>query len=191
MSSLANDITLELKQRYNVDEYFYPEVSMDIEIPNGLIGEVTDISKILEKNGFKVTTENVFRIMELKKSLLERYDETVGGKKSKAEYRKMILEDVKPIGVTIPIDFLLVNGIIMLLLFVAGRFLGSFADEAGKIVARKLLDDEKKLSKEQNMTIKEYKFLKNQTVILIEEGKDLNILIQNLQKEDHEKIVKY
>ena len=186
MSSLAKDISLELKQKYNVDEYFYPDISMDIDITNGLTGEVTDISKTLEKNGFKVTTENVFRIMELKKSLLERYDETAEGKKSKAEYRRMILEDIKPIGVTIPIEFLFVNGVIMLLLFVAGRFLGSLADEAGKIVARKLLDDEKKLSKEHNMTVKECEFLKNQTVILIEEVKDLNILIQNLQREEQE-----
>jgi len=167
-----------------VDEYFYPMISMNIDIPNGLIGEVTEISRVLGKNGFRVTTENVFRVMELKKSFLKRYNETVEGKKSKAEYRRMILEDIRPTGVTIPIDLLFVNGIIILLLFVAARFIGSFADEAGKIVARKLLGDEKKLSKEHNMTIKEYKFLKNQVVILIEKGKGLSI--KNLQREGQE-----
>lgn len=167
-----------------MDEYFYPMISMNIDIPNGLIGEVTEISRVLGKNGFRVTTENVFRVMELKKSFLKRYNETVEGKKSKAEYRRMILEDIRPTGVTIPIDLLFVNGIIILLLFVAARFIGSFADEAGKIVARKLLGDEKKLSKEHNMTIKEYKFLKNQVVILIEKGKGLSI--KNLQREGQE-----
>lgn len=184
MSNLAKNISLELEQKYNVDEFFYPKVSMDIEISNGLIGEVTTISKILRKNGFRVTTENVFHIMELKKSLLKRYSETVEGKKSEAEFRKMILDSFFPIGSTIPIEFLLVDGIIVLLLFVAGRFLGSFADEAGKITAKKLLGDEKKLSKEHNMPMKEYKFLKNQTVILIEKGNDLKFLIKNLQRED-------
>jgi hypothetical protein len=53
----------------------------------------------------------------------------------------------------------------------------------GKITAKKLLDDEKKLSKEHNMTLKEYKFLRNQTVILIEKGNGLDLLFKNLQKE--------
>lgn len=186
MSSLAKNIALELKQEYKVDEYFYSGFSMDIDFPNGLIGEVAEISKLLEKNGFRVTTKNVFHIMKLKESLLKRYSETADGKKSMAEYRKMILEDIKPVGATIPIEILLANGIILLLISVAGRFLWSFLDEAGKITARKLLGDEKKLSKEHNMTIKEYKFLKNQTVILIEKGEDLDLLIKNLQREGQE-----
>ena len=169
-----------------MDEYFYPTISMEIDIPNGLIGEVTEISQLLKKNGFRVTTENVFNVMELKKSLIRRYNETAEGKKSKAEYSRIILEDIKPTGITIPVDFLLVNGIVLLLLFVAYRFLGSFADEAGKIAARKLLGDEKKLSKEHNITINEYKFLRNQAMILIEKGNGLDFLIKNLQREGKE-----
>lgn len=183
MPSLIENICIDLKSKYKVDEYFYPKISMDIDIPNGLVGEVTQISKALEKNGFRVTTENVFNIMKFKKSLLKKYDETVERRKSKAEYRKMVLEDIEPTGITIPIDLLFVNGIMILLLFVAARFINSFASEAGKIAARKLLKDEKKLSKEHNMTIREYKFLKNQTVILIEKGTDLDFLVKNLQQE--------
>lgn len=186
MPSLAKDISQELKQRHNVDEYFYPKVSMDLDFPNGLIGEITEIIKLLEKNGFKATTENVFRVMELKRLLLKRYGETAEGKKAKTEYRKMILEDIKPVGVTIPLEVLLVNGIIILLLSTATRFLWSFADEAGKIAAKKLLGDDKKLSKEHNMPIKEYKFLKNQAVIFIEKGNGLDLLIKNLQREGEE-----
>jgi len=184
MPSFAKDIALELKQKYKIDEYFYSGFSMDIDFPNGLVGEVAEISKLLEKNGFGVTTENVFHIMKLKESLLKKYGETADGKKSMVEYRKMMLEDIKPVGATTPIEFLLANGIILLLVSLAGRFLWSFLDEAGKITAKKLLDDEKKLSKEHNMAIKEYKFLKNETVILIEKGNDLNFLIKNLQRED-------
>ena len=186
MPSLIKDIPLDLKRRYKVDEYFYPTVSMDIDVPNGLIGEVTEISKALEKDGFRVTAENVFRVMELKKSLLRRYNETAEGKKSRAKYSKMVLEEIKPTGVTLPIDLLFVNGIVILLLYVAARFIGSFVDEAGKIAARKLLDDEEKLTKMHNITIKEYKFLKNQAVILIEKGNDLNCLVKSLQREGQE-----
>jgi len=184
MSNLAKQISLELKQRHKVDEYFYSEFSMDIDLPNGLIGEVNEICKLLEKTAFKVTAENVFHVMELKESLNKRYSETADGKKAIAEYRKMILEEIKPVGATIPIKLLLANGIIVLLLSLAGRFLWSFLGEAGKITAKKLLDDEKKLSKEHNMIIKEYKFLRNQTVILIEKGNGLDFLIKNLQREE-------
>ena len=166
-----------------MDEYFYPTISMEIDIPNGLIGEVKETSQLLKKYGFRVTTENVFSVMKLKRSLLERYNETAEGKRSKAEYIRMILEEIKPTGITIPIDFLLVNGIVLLLLFVASRFLGSFADEAGKIAARKLLNDEKKNAKEHNIEIKEYRFLKNQTVILIDRGNDLD-LVKKLEREE-------
>ena len=159
---------------------------MDIDIANGLVGEVSQISKVLEKNGFALNTENVFHMMELKESLLRRYSEIAEGRRWKAEYRRMILEDIKPTGVTVPIDLLFVNGIIILLLYLASCFVGSFLDEAGKITAKKLLDDEKKLSKEHNMTIKEYKFLKNQTVILIEKRDDLNFLIKKLEREGRE-----
>lgn len=183
MTSSIKDISSELRRRYGVDEYFYPTISMEIDIPYGLIGEVTEISQLLRKNGFRVTTENVFRVMKLKRSLLKRYNETEEGKRSKAEYSRIILEDIKPAGITIPIDFLFVNGIVLLLLFVAYRFLGSFAEEAGKITARKLLGDEKKNAKEHNITIKEYMFLKNQTIILIEKGNGLD-LIKDLQREE-------
>lgn len=169
-----------------MDEYFYPTISMEIDIPDGLIGEIREINRLLRKNGFRVTTENVFSVMKFKKSLLKRYNETAEGKRSKAEYSRIILEEIKPTGITIPIDLMLVNGVVLLLLFVAYRFLGSFVDEAGKIAARKLLGDEKKLSKEHNITIKEYKFLRNQAIIFIEKGNDLDFLIKNLQGEGRE-----
>jgi len=186
MSNLAKQISIELKQKYKIDEFFYSGFSMDIDFPNGLIGEVDEICKLLKKNAFGVTTENVFHFMELKKALNKRYSETADGKKAMAEYRKMILEEIEPVGTTIPIELSLTNGIIILLIAIAGRFLWSFLDEAGKITAKKLLGDEKKLSKEHNMTIKEYKFLKNQAVILIEKGNDLDFLIKNLQREEQE-----
>ena len=44
------------------------------------------------------------------------------------------------------------------------------------------LNDEKKNAKEHNIAIKEYRFLKNQAVISIDKGNDLD-LVKNLQRE--------
>jgi hypothetical protein len=186
MSSLVNDIALDLREKYKVDEYFYPKISMDIDISQGLKGEIADITKVLQENGFEAISENVFRIMELKRKLLTRYDETTEGKKTTANFRRMLLEDIKPTGITIPIELVLVNGLIALVIYVIGRFAGSFADESGKIIARKLLEKDKERSKQLNMDIREYRFLKNEATILIQDGKTLVFLKQKL-KEKQEK----
>jgi len=182
MSSLVNNITLDLREKHKVDEYFYPKISMEIDIPNGLEGEIADITKVLQENGFEATSENVFRIMELKKTLLTRYVETTEGKETTAEYRRMLLEDIRPTGISIPIELLLVNGLIALLLYGIARFAGSFADESGKILARKLLEKDKERSEELNMDIREYRFLKNEATIFIQDGKTLIFLKQKLKK---------
>jgi hypothetical protein len=182
MSSLVNEIISDLREKYKVDEYFYPKISMDIDISNGLKGEVADITKALQENGFETTSENTFQIMEFKKKLLKRYNETMEGKEITTEYRRLLLEDVKPTGITIPIEFVLINGLIILLLYCASRFVGSFADESGKIMARKLLEKDKERSKELNMDIREYRFLKNETIILIQDEKVFMFIKEKLKK---------
>jgi hypothetical protein len=159
---------------------------MDIDLPNSLAGEVTSISQLLAKHGFKVNFENVFLMMKLKKALLNRYNETESGKRSKVSYNVMILKEIKPIGLTIPLELLLVDGVILLTFFIASRFLGSFADEAGKIAARRLLGDGPENAKEHNMSPKEYNFIRNQTIILMEEENSL-VLFDGLQREENHK----
>jgi len=182
MSSLVKDISLDLREKYKVDESFYPKISMDIDILDGFEGEIADILKDLQKNGFEITSENAFRIMEFKKKLLVRYSETKEGKRTTTKYRRMLLEDIKPTGITIPIELVLVNGLIALLLYVIARFAGSFADESGKMMARKLLDKDEERSKELNINIKEYRFLKNEVAIFIQNGKTLNSLKKKVKK---------
>jgi hypothetical protein len=182
MPSLVSELVSDLREKYKVDEYFYPNISMDIDVSNSLEGEVTDITKTLQENGFEVTSENVFRIMELKKRLLTRYSETNEGKATTAKYRRMLLEEIRPTGITIPIELVLVNGLIALLLYGIGRFVGSFADESGKILAQKLLKKDKERSNKLNMDIREYHFIKNEAVVLIQDGKTLIFLKQKLKK---------
>jgi len=182
MSNLVKDIALDLREKYKVDEYFYPKISMDIDISNGFEGEIANILTVLQENGFEATTENVFRTMEFKRNLLTRYDETTEGKKTTAKFRRMLLEDIKPTGIIIPIELVLVNGLMALLIYVIGRFAGSFADESGKILARKLLEKDKVRSRELNMDIREYRFLKNEAAIFIQDGKTLIFFRQKLKK---------
>jgi len=175
-------ISKHLKSKHDVNEFFYPNISMDLDLPNGFEGEIDEITKLLEKNGFQTTTENVLQVMRFKKELIHQCTGTSEGKSILEEYNNLLLKRVKPVGIAIPLELMFVTGLAALVLFVGARFLGSFADEAGKIAARKLLDKEKKLSKEHNMTVEEYRFIKNQTIILIEKGTDTDLLISKLRK---------
>jgi len=65
----------------------------------------------------------------------------------------------------------------------AGRFLGSFFDEAGKILARKMLmRNRKKLSKELNITDIEYDFFEKQVIKLLEDKTKLEVLVEDIKE---------
>jgi phosphate uptake regulator len=108
--------------------------------------------------------------------------ETSKGKVVLEQYNILLLKHVQPIGTIVPLELMFVSGVAMVLLYVCARFLGSFADEAGKIAARKLLDEDNKNAKECNMTVKEYQFLKNQVVILIENDEEMVSSLKKLKK---------
>jgi hypothetical protein len=182
MADFSESVSSDLRKNYGVDEHFYPKISMDIDLPNGFEGEVSEIVKILQKNNFQVTGENVFRIMGFKKELLAKYSETTEGKSAVMRYRRILLEKVKPTGITMPIDLILVNGLIAVLLYMLARFAGSFADESGKIAARKLLENDKERSRELKITTEEYQFLRNEGIIIIQEGDTISSLRKKLKK---------
>jgi hypothetical protein len=182
MPTTAKDICSELRERYKVDEFFYPNISMNIEIPGGLEGEVAGDIEILKQSGFEATPENVLLIMESKRQLLVQYRKTQKGRGVLKDYRQLLVKEVKPVGTTMPTDLMFVTILVGLLSYLVARFTGSFADEAGKILARRLLEKEKKLSKEHNLTINEYRFLKNQAVILVQNGKMVSTLSRQLKK---------
>jgi hypothetical protein len=122
---------------------------MNIDFPQGFSGEVDNIKQVLESNGFLATSENVFQIMKFKKHLLSKYSEGAKEKTTISQFSK-ILRKKEPIGSIVPIEYLFVGGLIGIVVFALARFTGSFADEAGKIAARKLFDKKetrKQLSK--------------------------------------------
>ena len=157
---------------------------MDIDIPNGREGEINGIMMALQENELEISEENVFQIMKFKKELLVNYIETPKGKETIAEYRRLLLEEIRPTGITVPIEFLLVNGLLVLLLYMIGRFAGSFADESGKLLARRLLEKDKECSKTLNMNIEEYRILRKEATALILDGKTLEILRKNLKENE-------
>lgn len=177
----TSDICSQLKKTYRVDEFFYPNISMDIEMPNGLEGEVGGIIKALSNLGYEVNVANVFQVMNLKRSFLLKYAADEEGKKLIASYRELLTTRVKPVGSAIPVELLFVDGLVVILLSVIARFGVSFADEAGKILARKLLGSDRREAKKHNMTAHEYRFVKNEALILVEEGKTIKSFARKMQ----------
>jgi len=183
LTSKVEDICETLRRKYGVNEYFYPKISMDVDIPYGLEGEVNGIVESLKKAGFEINVENVFHVMQMKKKLLDRYRSSNEGKRAFQDYSKMISEYVKPVGVTIPTDLMFINLVVILLLYLAGRFLGSFLDEAGKIFARRMLiRNRKKLSKELNITDIEYDFFEKQVIKLLKDKTKIEVLVEDIKE---------
>jgi len=186
MRSASELISSELKGKYEIDEFFYPDISMNIQIPDGLKGEISEIIRLLKKNSFEVNSSNVYQIMQLKKKMLTEYrDNSKRGNVLEA-YRELLGKRIKPVGSVIPIDLVLVDGLVIILLSIVARFGLSFADEAGKIAARKLLDKGKKQAKRHNMTLQEYNFLKTEAVAWIEEGKTFRSFTKQIKKKKKE-----
>jgi hypothetical protein len=182
---VPDDILRDLRKDYKVDEYFYPSISMDIDLPQGFQGEINNVMSILKKNEFAVNAENVFQIMNLKRSLLKDYRERTERKKIVAKYIET-LRKREPVGSIVPLDYLLVGSIIIVVLFTLKRFLGSFADESGKLLARKLFaksETRKQLLKELNVSADEYKIINNEIVVIISEyGESLEAIRTRLNK---------
>jgi len=170
----VREILNELKAKYKVDEFFYPNISMNIQVPGGLEGEISDISRVLKSSGFEITATNVLQVMELKKKLLTKYTSEAERQKILADYQELLATRVKPVGTVLPLELILVNGLVIILLSMVAKFGLSFADEAGKILARKVFDEDKKQSKKLNMTEDEYRFLKTEAKVWIDtEGNKL------------------
>jgi hypothetical protein len=90
------------------------------------------------------------------------------------DYQELLATKVKPVGTVLPLELILVNGLVIILLSMVAKFGLSFADEAGKILARKVFDEDKKQSEKLNMTEDEYRFLKTEAKVWVDtEGNKL------------------
>ena len=182
MPSTLELVTSELKGKYKVDEFFYPDISMNIQIPDGLKGEISEVIQLLKKNHFEVNSMNVYQVMQFKKELLTEYKDDRKRRKVLEAYQELLEKKIKPVGSAIPLDLVLVDGLVIILLYIAARFGLSFVDEAGKIAARRLLGNAKKQPKRHNMTVEEYHFLKTEAVTWIEEGKTFRSFVKEIRK---------
>jgi hypothetical protein len=163
------DICVQLRKTHAVDEFFYPNISMDQEMPNGFEGEVSQVKNALSDAGFEASVTSIWRVMELKRTLLLKYNESEKGRRVLALYRKLLTTKVKPVGSAVPVDLLFVNGLVLILLYIVARFGTSFADEAGKIAARKLLGTDAKEARRHKMNEDEYRLIRTEASLWIEE----------------------
>jgi hypothetical protein len=188
---LLDNIENELRKKYEVDEYFYPKVDMAVDFPKGLYSEIQKIAKLLKNNGFAVTTENIYTLMDFKRKLLEKYSNESERKKVLKNYTNLIKQK-QPVGSVFGIEYYLVVGIIGVLVYVLGKFVGSFSEEAGKIAAQKLLNGEKTqkdIQEELKIDKDEYNIFSNQSILIINKN-DANfaLLTKNLQKSSKDNV---
>jgi hypothetical protein len=164
----------ELRVRFNINENFYPNMLMDVDLPNGFKSEVDSVKEILGKNGFDVGAENVAEIMFLKKTLLQTYASKDILKSNAAKY-KDLLQAKEPIGCTAPLEYILVSGLVAIAVFVVTKFVGSFCSEAGKIEAKKLLsskDAKREIVNREAITSVEYNFYVEQLNMICEQDNE-------------------
>lgn len=182
---MPNAIENELRKKYKVDEYFYPKIDMTTDFPKGLLGEIVKTRQLLENNGFSATAENIYNIMDFKRKLLSIYENEAEEKQVLNDYANVIKQK-QPVGSIVPIDYYLIVGVVGVLLYVIGKFGGSFLEEAGKIAAQKLLNKDetkKRLQKELKIDKGEYNIFSNQSIVIINKNNaDINELVKALQK---------
>jgi hypothetical protein len=182
---LSKTVKDELRKKHRVDEYFYPKVDMDVDLPKGLQGEIEKTILLLENNGFPATSENVYQIMTLKKNLITKYSSGTAEKQVLEDYATL-LKQKQPIGSVGPIDYYIVVGIVAILMYTFGKFGGSFLEEAGKITAKKFLkknETKKQLQKELKIDQKEYNLFANQIIIIIDKKpSDISEILNTLEK---------
>jgi len=124
-------IRSELETKYRVDDYFYPNISFELEVPGGLTGEARRIRRDLRHAGIKTTTPNIYHTLSVKRSLIRR----LRNSKRISLYRRYIAKRVRPVGAVVPVEYVYATIVLLIALF----FLKSFAEEAGRISARTLL----------------------------------------------------
>lgn len=183
------DIHEILNAECGVDEYFYPGISMEIDTPYGLGGEVKAIMEWLVRRGFEANAKNVFHFMQMKRKLLEGYRSSNEGKAALRGYSEIVFEHVKPVGAAVPSDLLFVNAIVVLLLYLAGKFLGSFMSEAGKIAAKRIMaEDEEEVSEELKADKVEYDFFRKEVIELLGDKAKIEILVEDIEEIKKRKI---
>ena len=182
---MADAIVTELKKNHNVDEFFYPNISMNVDLPQGFEGELRNIESTLKKNGFAVNSETVFEVMNLKKHLLNRFSEIGERSEVAKEYKKMTREK-ETVGSIVPLDYFLVAGLVTVFLYFLKRFSGSFADEAGKLAARRLFgkdEDRRQLLREVKINKEEYNLITNEILVIVEEdNRAIEVVRKSLKK---------
>jgi hypothetical protein len=154
-------ITSQLEKEYGVDDYFFPNISFELEVPGHLRGEVQRIRKQLQKAKIEADKETVYSALSSKRDLIKRYSGHPGSIKL---FKDQIVKRIRPVGAVSSIEYLLAT----IVFGIAFSYLKSFADEAGKISARRLLSqkDEHRIARQIKCSAAEIRLAKPDAVLI-------------------------
>lgn len=161
-SSRVSDerIRSQLETKYGVDDYFYPNISFELEVPGGLTGEVRRIRTHLRHAGVATTVPSIHYALSVKRNLIRRL------RKSKRIdlYRQYIAKRVRPVGALPPVEYLFAT----IVLWMATFFLKSFSEEAGRVSAGALLGRHKdrEISRNIGCSVTEVRLARPETVLV-------------------------
>lgn len=164
----AAKIARILERRRRIGDDYYPGCSLHLQIAGGLVGDAFRSLELLSRAGQPERSDTVLAVMQTRKFLMKYY--TSNREASIEQFNAILLDKVRPIGGISPAVYELAQTILVALVIYGGfRFVGSFASEAGKIAARKLLGKEPQaVASELNIQIKLVDFLKSELAELSE-----------------------
>lgn len=151
-----------LERKHRIGDDYYPGCSLHLQIAGGLAGDAFRSLELLSRVGQPERGDTVLAVMQTRKSLMKYY--TSAREASIAKFNAILLDKVRPIGGISPAVYELAQTILIALVTYGGfRFVGSFASEAGKIAAQKLLAKEPQaVASELNIQIELVDFLKSE-----------------------------
>lgn len=155
-------VSSDLEEKYDVDDYFYPKISFELEVPGQLRGEVGRIQEQLRKVKVEPTAKAVYTVLCLKRDLVRKYFKNP---EQINQFRDQIAGRIKPIGAISPLEYSFATIVLVL----AFSYLKSFGDELGRISARKLLNekDDRRISGQLKCSVEEVRLAKPDAILVL------------------------
>jgi len=153
-------ICTRLETEFNVNDYFYPGLSFELDVPGHLSGEVQKIQKYLRQIHVEPTPSNIYEMLSVKRRLVQRYSRN---KRLLAQYREYVAGQVRPVGAVGSLEYMFATTVMIL----ATLFLKGFLEESGRISARRLFErhSDRDLSRKIGCNITEVRLARRDAVV--------------------------
>jgi len=153
-------ICARLETEFNVNDYFYPTLSFELDVPGHLSGEVQKIHKYLRSVHIEPTLRNIYEMLSVKRRLIQRYSRNP---RLLVQYREYVARQVRPVGAVGPLEYTLATIVMVLATF----FLRGLLEESGRISARRLFErhSDRDLSRKIGCNITEVRLARRDAVV--------------------------